>query len=169
MKWLFGLLGIVLFSWFVYVQRTGAKTSYVNGLPEYAMMPGREYVVERDCYVFTLKHKKNDWPFIGANAPDAGLSVPSLPAEVSEKNTGRDLPDLHILDVVRTGSRFKIASVRRDVKGKHTSITFEILFLDENERRYSRLDAFWIIDHSRDNDGVAPSILETYAVPRVKK
>ena len=88
---------------------------------------------------------------------------------MTDKNIGRELPEAHILDVVRTGSRFKIASVRRDIKGSKTSITFEILFLDEHERRYARVDAYWIIDHSHDNQDQAPSILETYAVPRVKK
>ncbi|HEY9154439.1 MAG TPA: hypothetical protein VIM69_04870 [Opitutaceae bacterium] len=169
MKWFFALLALLAIGWFVYHQRNSVKTSYVNGLPEYSMMPGREYVVERDCYIFTLKNKKNDWPFIGANAPDAALSVAALPTEVTDKNIGRELPEAHILDVVRTGSRFKIASVRRDVRDKQTSITFEILFLDETERRYARLDAYWIIDHSRDNDDIAPTILESYAVPRVKK
>src|SRR3569833_3732645 len=115
MKWLLALLAVLAIGWFIYSQRTGTKTSYVNGLPEYSMMPGREYVMERDCYIFTLNHKKNDWPFIGANAPAAALSVPALPPEVSDKNVGRELPEAHILDVARTGSRFKIASVRRDL------------------------------------------------------
>ncbi len=169
MKWFLALVGLLALGWFAYHQHTLVKTAYVNGLPEYSQLPGREYIVERDCYTFTLKHHKSDWPLIGANAPDASLSVSALPAEVTEKNIGKETPDVHILDVVRTGSRFKIASVRRDQGAKSTSISFEILFLDENARRYSRLDAFWIMDHSHDQEGAAPAILETYAVQRVKK
>ena len=169
MKWIIAAAAAVLLAGFVYWQLNSTKTTYVNGLPQYNQLPGREFIFQRDCYIFKFKHHNTDWPLVGANAPGSAMSVPELPAEVSPKNLGVALPALHILDLARTGDRFKIISVRRDETRHGAHVTFEILFTDEAERRYPRLDAFWILDHTPEARGEAPSILPDYAVERVKK
>jgi len=95
--------------------------------------------------------------------------VPALPAEVDAKYIEAELPGVRILDIVRTGSRFKLVSVRRDESRSGTSITFEILFMDEADRKYPRLDAFYLLDHPEEKVGPVPMIREDYAVPRIKK
>jgi hypothetical protein len=97
------------------------------------------------------------------------MSVPALPTEVSSMYVNGDLPAVRILDIVHTGDRFKIISVRRDESPRGTHITFEILLLIEPERRYPRLDAFWILDHTPEQREEAPLVLADFAVERVKK
>ena len=170
MKWfLVAAAAAVLLVGFVYWQLNSTRTAYVNGLPQYNQLPGREYLFQRDCYIFKFKRHDTDWPLVGANVSGSAMSVPDLPAEVSPKNVGADLPALRILDLARTGDRFRIVSVRRDQNRRGTHFTFEILFINEAERRYPRLDAFWILDHTPEERGEAPSILPDYAVERVKK
>lgn len=160
MKWLIAIVLTALLAWYVWHERHAVKSSYVNGLPQYNMLPGREYVFQRDCYIFKYKDRNTDWPLVGSAA-----TVPGLPAEVTEKNVEAPLPDLRILDVVRTGARFRLVSVRRDESRAGTHVTFEILFLDEADRKYPRLDAFPMLNHPADKDGGVPSIREDYAVP----
>jgi hypothetical protein len=167
-KWIWVIIITVLIAGFVVWQRSGTKTAYVNGLPEYTNLPNREYIFERDCYLFKFNDRNTSYPLVGANAPETGLSVPELPQEVTEKNIGLKTDKVRILEVVRTGSRFKIISVRRDENKKATTITFEILFMDEAQRKYPRMDAYYIMDHSPEALGKAPSILLGYAVERVK-
>jgi hypothetical protein len=145
------------------------KTSYVNGLAPYNRIPGKEYILEHDCYVFKIKDHDTSWPLIGAKVPGTPADSLNLPAEITEKSVGANLPNLRILDVVRSGARFKIVSVRRDEGRQGTHITFEILLLDEADRRYPRLDAFWIMDHSPEATGAPPRIIEDFAVVREKK
>lgn len=164
MKWFLGILVVAAIAAFVVVQRNAVKTSYVNGLPAYSALPNRQFLIERDCYIFKYKDRNTDWPLFADRA-----LVPGLPAEVSEKNIGADLPDVRILDVVRSGARVKLVSVRRDESRHGTTITFELLFLDEADRKYPRLDAAVVLDHSPEKNGAAPQFLESYVVPRVMK
>jgi hypothetical protein len=168
-KWFIVTVAILLVAAFVYWQANSVKTSYVNGLPQYNQLPGREFIFQRDCYVFKLKKHDSVWPLVGANAPGSVMSVPALPTEVSSKYVNGDLPAVRILDIVHTGDRFKIISVRRDESPRGTHITFEILLLIEPERRYPRLDAFWILDHTPEQREEAPLVLADFAVERVKK
>ena len=168
MKWILGTCALVLCAAFFLWQRDSVKVSYVNGLPQYNQLPGREFILQRDCFIFKLKDRSSVWPLIGANAPDASASVAELPMEVDEKWIGTETEGVRILDVARVGSRFKIVSVRREESRRGTSISFEILFMDEAERRYPRLDAYWILDHTPELHGAAPFILPDYAAARVK-
>jgi hypothetical protein len=163
MKWFIVFAVVVLVGLVVYQQRTSVKTAYVNGLPQYTHLPGREYIFEHDCYIFKLDARKTAYPLVGSR-----MTVPELPAEVSEKNVGAVLPGVRILDVARVGDRFRIVSVRRDTSRRGTSFTFEILFTNEGERKYPRLDAFYILDHEPEKRAEAPRVIEAYAVPRVK-
>ncbi len=168
-KWILALLALAAIGFFVWSQRNSTKTAYVNGLPAYNTLPGREYIFERDCYIFKFKRRDTTFPLVGANAPDLAISVPELPADVTPANLGRDFPDVRILDLVRTGDRVRLVSVRRDESHGHATITYELLFTDEAQRRYPRIDAFYLLDHSPEAQGAAPHLLEGYLVERVKK
>jgi hypothetical protein len=160
MKWFLVAVGVVLVAAFAYLQMHSVKTTYVNGLAPYTTLPGREFIVEHDSYVFKFKAHDTDWPLLGARD-----TVADLPAEVSASNVGADLPGVRILDVIHVGDHFRIASVRRDVSRSGTKITFEVLLADEATRKYPRLDTYWIMDHSPEKEGAAPEILSAYAVP----
>jgi hypothetical protein len=162
MRW-FLLAAAVAFVAFLYWQSTAERVSYVNGLPEYSSLPGREYFLERDCFLFKFRHQNSDWPLIGCRD-----TVPALPESVAAKYIGADLPDVRILDLVKAGTRFRIVSVRRTASRTKSSISFEILLGDEVSFRYPRVDAFWILDHSPEAQGKAPRVMTDYAVPRFK-
>ena len=159
MKWLLGALIAALLAGYVYWQSHSVKTSYVNGLAPYTNLPGRDFILQRDCYIFKLKRQGSDWPLLGAHA-----TVPQLPEDVAESKVGTETSEVRILGVLRIGDHFRIASVRRDEGRTGTKIAFEVSLADESSRKYPRLDAFWIMDHSAEGSGGAPSILPGYAV-----
>jgi hypothetical protein len=164
MKWAFAAVVLVFVAFLVYLRLTTTKTMYVNGLAPYTSLPGREFILEHECYIFKFKHPNTDWPLIGSRD-----TVPDLPPEVKASNVGMDLPNIRILDVLHVGDQFRIVSVRRDQAPKATTITFEILLQDEATRKYPRLDAFWIMDHSPEATGGAPTIMTSYAVSAEKR
>jgi hypothetical protein len=160
-KWVLIATGLFLLVFFVIWQMDATKTSYVNGLAPYEGIAGHEYILERDCYIFKLKQHDTDYPLLGDHE-----AVPALPSPVSDANIGADLPSVRILDLARIGDHFRVVSVRRDQSRSATTITFEILFRDEAQRKYPRLDAFWIMDHSPEASGRAPRFQPDYAVER---
>jgi len=166
-KWIVAGAAALLLAGFVYWQANAVKSTYVNGLPEYTRLPGREYIFERDCYIFKFKARDTTWPLVGANIPGAPMTVPELPAEVAPKYVGASVPAVRILDIAHTGDRFRIVSVRRDTDRHGSRITFEIVLLNVDGRPYPRMDAYWIMDHTPEQRGLAPSLLPGYAVPRV--
>lgn len=162
-KWVIAIAAVLLVAALVIWQRNSVKTSYVNGLAQYNKLPGREFIFERDCYIFKLASHPTEYPLVAARA-----TVPELPSAVEDKAVGTSQPGVRLLDTVRTGSRFKIVSVRRDESRAGTAVTFEILLLDEAERNYPRLDAFFLLDHSPEQAGEAPRIREDYAVAHLR-
>jgi hypothetical protein len=160
MKWILAALAVAVVAAVAYLQFNSVKTTYVNGLAPYTALPGREFIVERECYVFKFKSHDTDWPLLGSREV-----VPDLPAEVAASNIGADLHAVRILDVIHVGDHFRIASVRRDTGRSGTKVTFEVLLSDEATRKYPRLDTYWIMDHSPEKDGGAPTLLPDYAVP----
>jgi hypothetical protein len=122
-------------------------------------MPGRNFVLEQDCYVFKLTSEDTSWALIGSHE-----TVPELPKEVKESNVGVKFPGVRILDVIHLGDHFTIASVRRDQSRKRTRISYEIVLENESTRRYPRLDAYYILDHSPEKKGEAPKVMPDYAV-----
>jgi hypothetical protein len=160
MKWFLAAAAVALVAAFAYLQVRSVKTTYVNGLPPYTNLPGRDFIVEHDCYVFKFKGHDTDWPLLGARD-----TVPDLPAEVTPVNIGADFPTVRILDVIHVGDHFRLASVRRDVSRSGTTVTFEVLLSDEATRKFPRVDTFWIMDHSPETKGEAPTFLPSYAVP----
>ncbi len=163
MKWIIAAAAIVVFGGLLYWQSFAEKVSYVNGLPAYNALPGQEYFLEHDCYLFKFKDKNSDWPLIATRA-----TVPALPESVDPKNIGAEFPNVRILDVIKAGTRFRIVSVRRTQSRASTSISFELLLGDEVSFRYPRVDAFWMLDHSPEKDGNAPKVMPEYAVARFK-
>jgi hypothetical protein len=161
MKWFLIAAGVVLIAAFAFWQRGSVKSAYVNGLPQYSALPNREFILQKDCYIFKLKDRNTDFPLIADHA-----LVPSLPETVDVKNVGADLPAVRILGVAQTGSILRLVSVRRDESRQGTSVTFEILFLDEATREYPRLDAFFVLDHSPEAKGAPPVFLDRYFVDR---
>ncbi len=161
MKWILALAALVVVIAFVAWRRDAVKIAYVNGLAAYTNLPGKEYILERDCYIFKFKNHQPDWPFLASH-----LTVPDLPETVDEKALGSDQPKVALLDIARLGSHFKIVSVRRDEHAGKTTITFEVLFTNENERKYARVDLYWMLDHTPELQGLAPKILDAYAVER---
>jgi hypothetical protein len=159
-RWILGGSLAALLVFVIVYPRTASKTSYVNGLPPYTDLPGREYIFEQDCYIFKFKDAASDWPLVGSK-----FTVPDLPERVDAKFVGASLPNVTILDTVATGMRFRIVSVRRDQKGKQATISYEILFLDEAAHKYPRLDSTWMQDHTVEAPGAVPKILTDYAVP----
>ncbi len=160
MKWFLAAVALAVLAAFAYLQLHSVKTTYVNGLVPYTTLPGRDYIVEHDCYVFKFKDQNTDWPLLGARD-----TVPELPADVNASNVGSDFPRIRILDVIHVGDHFRLASVRRDVSRAGTRVTFEVLLSDEATRKYPRLDTYWIMDHSPESVGAAPTFLPAYAVP----
>lgn len=160
-------LGVVLVTCTaIYLISTSGKRSYINGLPEYVALAGREFIFERPCYIFKSRTHESQYPLVGANVPNLPVSVSSLPVEVSDKHIGEKNDSVKILATVRVGDRFKIVSVRRDDSRSSFRISFEILFADEADRPYPRLDAYFIMDHTGEMEGKPVSILSEFAVQK---
>ena len=96
---------------------------------------------------------------------EVAITVPALPAEVDRRHVGETIGDIKLIDIARTGSHFRIVSVRRDESHKGTEITFEVLFRDELDRAFPRVDCYYMLDHAPEAQGKAPSFLIRYAVP----
>jgi hypothetical protein len=162
-RWIAIALSVSLILALVIWERQKPKVSYVNGLPAYNHLPGREYVVQENCYIFRFTDRDTSYPLIGSHA-----TVPALPPEVSAELVGRTFGNVRLLDTIPVGDRFRIVSVRREETRRRTLITFEILLQNDAERRYPRLDAEFILDHTPTHEGRAPEILPRYAAARVK-
>jgi hypothetical protein len=164
MKWLYALalaalVAVLVMGW-GYWQRHSVKSAYVNGLPPYNQLRGLAFILEKDCYIFEFKSGEAMYPLLGAHD-----TVPALPAEVKDSNVGASFPDVRILGVLRTGDRFRIASVRQDTSRSGTVISFEIVLDNESSRAFYKLDAYWMMDHSPEKTGAAPVFMSIYAVP----
>lgn len=164
MKWLYALVAAALIAGAVfgyeYWQRHSVKSAYVNGLPPYNQLRGLAYILEQDCYIFEFKSGEAMYPLLGSHE-----TVPDLPAEVKQTNVGADFPKVRILGVIKTGDRFRIASVRQDTSRAGTVISFEIVLDNESSRAFFKLDTYWMMDHSPEKVGAAPTYLASYAVP----
>src|SRR6185312_9443924 len=130
-KWILAAAAAVLLVVFIIWQVNSVKTSYVNGLDAYQGMQDRQYIVERDCYIFKLKDRDTELPLVADHEVES-----ALPPEVEQKYVGADLPRVRILGIAHVGDRLKIASVRREEGRKGTHLTLEMLFLDEDQRPY---------------------------------
>lgn len=162
-KWIPLVFLLIVLAVIGYNRFYGVKTSYINGLPAYSHLPGQEYIFQEDCYIFKLTDRDTSYPLVGNRR-----TVPALPADVRTEAVGTTVGGVRLLDVVSTGTRFRIVSVRRDESRRGTLITFEILLQNEQQRAYPRLDAEFLLDATPTARGEAPRILPEYAVARVK-
>ena len=163
MKWvLAALAALALAVAFVMRERAAVKTSYVNGLTAYSHLPGREYILQRDCYIFKLDRHTTSYPLVGTHQV-----VPELPEKVTAVTKPTAVPGARLLDTLKTGTRFQIVSVRRDEGRAGTVLTLEVLLEDEANRKYPRLDTFFILDHAPEATGAAPALLADFAAERI--
>lgn len=169
-KWLLAIALVVLAGLGLWWQLNTTHISYVNGLERYADRPNREYILEKDCYVFAWRKSiATANPLLGVNAPGVPTSVAALPTEVTRDNIGKDLPLVRILDVIPKGTRFRLLSVRREESRRTgTFISYEITYLDDIDRPYKRTDIRPILLPVV-NPGDPPEIDATVAVPWIKR
>lgn len=170
MKWFISIAGALLIGWFGWFQFNTTKISYVNGLAPYDGMPGRQFILEQDCYVFAWRRNPTSgFPLLGANHPGAPTSLSALPKENSATYRGRELPDVRILDFIPRGTRMVVTSVRREQSRRAgTVITYEAKFLDESERPYQKVDLRPILlPVTREGD--VPAIDTMMAVPWIQR
>jgi len=170
MKWLIPAAGLAILGWFVWYQVNTTKISYVNGLAPYDVMPGREYILEHDCYVFAW-HKSiaTAYPLLGVNHPDVRTSVAALPREVRPDLVGTAQPEVRLMNVIPQGTRIQILSVRSEQSRRTgTFISYEIRFLDGVDRPYQRVDIRPILLPAG-RTGEVPQIDPTVAVPWIKR
>ena len=171
MKWLLAVVLVVLAGLGLWWQINTTKISYVNGLDHYVELPNKEYILEIDCYAFAWRDKTiaTAWPLLGVKAPGVATSVAELPREVDRKHIGGNFPGIRIMDVIPKGTHFRVLSVRREEKRGHpTFISYEIAFLDEVDRPYSRADLRPIllpVAHAGDPPLIDPAV----AVPWIKR
>jgi hypothetical protein len=169
LKWIIAVALAAGLGWFIWFQLNTTKISYVNGLAPYDVMPGRDYVLQCDCYVFAW-HKSiaTAYPLLGVNLPGARTSLAALPREVREDLIGTAQPLVRLMNVIPKGTRFKVLSVRREQSRRTgTFISYEIKFLDDIDRPYQRIDIRPILLPQDNKDGV-PQIDDMIAVPWVK-
>ncbi len=171
-KWILISVAALALAIFAFLQLPSTKVAYVNGLEEYRDIPGREFLLQRPCYIFSYhersKHTDAAYPLIGLNASDLTTSTPELPAEVSPEQMAKAHAKVRLMEIMPTGSIFKIISVRREQNPKTgTRFSYEIKFIDDKERAYQRVDARQII-LPMSADEIIPKIDPAVAVPRVK-
>lgn len=172
LKWLIALICTALLGWFIWFQMNTVKISYVNGLAPYDVMPGREYVLQHDCYIFAWHDRKSiatAYPLMGVNLPGAESSLAALPPTVSREQIGQPFPLVRLMDLVPKGTRFRLLSVRREQSRRAgTFITYEIGFMDGVDRPYQRTDIRPILLPPSEPGGL-PRLDGAVAVPWIKR
>jgi hypothetical protein len=170
MKWIIPVVGAALIGWFVWFQANSTKISYVNGVPPYDVMPGREYILQTDCYVFAwVRNPTSGFPLLGTNLASAPTRVTALPTDNSAAYREKQVGDVRILDLIPRGTRLVLTSVRREEsRGAGTVITYEAKFLDDVDRPYAKVDLRPILlPVSRPGD--IPGFDDTVVVPWIKR
>ncbi len=139
--WILLTLAALAFAWLLFGPTGGVKRSYINGLEHFNQMPNREFILQRDAYIFKDDRRDSAYPYI-ATAEE----YPGLPATVSPAQHNTTHGSLRILDSVKIGTRFRLVSVRRDETKNSAEITYEILLENDAQRAYPRLDALFLLD-----------------------
>lgn len=162
---------VILVGWALWWQMNTTKIAYVNGLDAYAHMPGREYILQVDCYVFAWRHRSlpTAHPLLGVNSPAVTASTPALPREVTRTNLEKSFPEVRLIDVIPKGTRFRVLSVRTEESRRAgLFISYEIHLLDDLNHAYQRVDLRPIqlpVAHPADAPAIDPAI----AVPWIKR
>lgn len=170
MKWLLFAFVAIVAAFAIWWQLNTTKISYVNGLEPYDVMPGREYILQFDCYVFAWRENPTSgFPLLGCNHPDVRNRVIALPAENARTYVGRELEQVRIVDLIPRGTRLLLTSVRREESRRAgTVITYEAKFLDDLDRPYQKVDLRPLLLPVA-GSGDVPAIDETIAAPWIKR
>lgn len=170
MKWLIAAAGAGLVVWFAWFQINTTKISYVNGLSPYDVVPGREYILQQDCFVFADRvNPTSGFPLLGTNHRSARTRVAALPEKAAPDLRNQDLGAVRILEIVPRGTRFLITSVRREQSRRAgTVISYEAKFMDGVERAFQKVDLRPLL-LATGSDGQVPAVDETIAVPWIKQ
>jgi hypothetical protein len=170
MKWLIALVGAALVGWFVWFQINTTKISYVNGLAPYDVVPGREYILQHDCFVYADRvNPTTGFPLLGTSHRGVRTRVAALPEKIQEDLRGQSLPGVRIVDIIPRGTRILITSVRREQSRRAgTVISYEAKFTDGIERAYQKVDLRPILLPVA-QPGDVPEIDTTIAAPWVKR
>jgi hypothetical protein len=154
--------------------RGGTRVAYVNGIEPYRAIPGKEYILQRACYVYVYPKNESPhaavYPLLGVNAPALVASNPLLPERVSADEIAKTRTEIRLLDVIPIGTAFKVLSVRREAAADNDApaISYEVAFLDDwNSRPYQRVDIRGILLPPRDAQ-TPPLIDPAIAVERFK-
>jgi hypothetical protein len=170
LKWIIPVVGAALIGWFLWFQANSTKISYVNGVPPYDVMPGREYILQADCYVFAwVRNPTAGFPLLGTNLASAPTRVAALPADNSARHAGHTVGAVRILDFIPRGTRLLITSVRHEESRRGgIVVTYEAKLLDDIDRPYPKVDLRPLllpVAHAGD----VPVIDSTVAVPWIKR
>jgi hypothetical protein len=170
MKWMISIALAVLAGWFAWFQWQSTKVAYVNGLAPYDVVPGREFILQHPACVFAWKKKSmSGFPLLGAHVAGARTSVPELPAQPTAVAVGAELPEVRILEVIPSGTRLLITSVRREEsRSAGVVITYEAKLLDEVQRAYQKVDLRPVLLPVA-HPGDVPEIDDTILVPWIKR
>lgn len=161
--WALVLLAAVGFGWLLFGPTGGVKRSYINGLEHFNQMPNREYILQRDAYIFKDDQRDSAYPYLATPA-----EYPGLPATVTADQIGARFGSLRILDTVAIGERFRVVSVRLDETKTSSEITYEVLLEDDAARAYPRLDAFFLLDSTHTDLTRPPAFLPRLVAERDK-
>ena len=162
-KWLWFALVALAFGWLLFGPTGGVKRSYINGLEHFNQMPNREYLLQRDAYIFKDDQRDSAYPYLATAA-----EYPGLPAIVSADQVGATFGSLRILDTVKIGERFRLVSVRLDETKTSAEITYEILLENDTTRTHPRPDAFFLLDPAHTDLTRQPAFLPRLAAERDK-
>lgn len=171
LKWLIALGGAAVIAWFIWFQVNTTKISYVNGLAPYDKMPGSEFILQHDCYVFVWKENSTSgFPLLGVNHPAVVTRASDLPpADAPPLPAGQENAAVRIVDRIEQGTRLILTSVRREESRRGgTVITYEAKFLDDRERPYQKVDLRPLLLPVA-KGGDVPVIDETILAPWIKR
>ena len=138
---------------------TACGTFSVAKHPEYAGMIGKEYVLQRDCYIFRFSDDKKVLHLspVGADTPGLGTIQPSENIDV--RLIGKKFANFEILGELPKQTVVKIVAVKRVVKFEieyyqifvgtdinGTQRTYEAMFLQEEKYTGARFDPRFIVE-----------------------
>lgn len=161
--WALGVIAAAAFLWLLFGPTGGVKRSYINGLEHFNQMPNREYILQRDAYVFKDDRRDSAYPYLATAA-----EYPGLPVVVSADQVGAKIGSVRILDTVKVGDRFRLVSVRLDETKNFAEITYEILLENDATRAYPRLDALFLLDPNHTDLTRPPPFLPRLVAERDK-
>ena len=149
------LLGVIALMTLV----TACGTFSVAKRPGYAGMIGKEYILQRDCYIFRFSDDKKVLHLspVGADTPGLGTIPPSENMDV--RLIGKKFASFEILGALPKQTVVKIVDIKHVVKFEidcyqifvGTNVngaqrTYEAMFLQEEKYNGARFDPRFIVE-----------------------